>query len=155
MFIGFAMLFVLMSLPIFLILLLLLQVSYKYCFIWFITLLFEGFAVLSFALFYSLLIYSSVYSLVLSLLTYLIARIVGSFVAYITLSIKGGFYIIVASLLKIMSIVIPRFDLLTKTSWLLYGDYTFHEVFFAILQVVTFTGLLISASIYDFKRKEF
>jgi ABC-type transport system involved in multi-copper enzyme maturation permease subunit len=155
MIIGLSFLFTLLSIPMLLILVLFLKVNIVNALVWILTFIIEGLSVLSFTLFFSLLISSAVYSLLFSMILYLLCRIIGSFVVYLSFTVKGGFYQIAEFILKITSIFIPRFDLLAKTSWLLYGDYSFMELSLGCLQGLVFMGLMFFASVFDFKRKQF
>ena len=153
-FVGFALTLIFLLLPLFLILLIL-KANFINTLIWFISVYFEGIIMLSFTLCCSLIIKSFVHALTSCFLMYLIGRIIGNFIAYISLSFQLNLYSIGCSLLKALSLFIPRLDLFGKTSWLLYGDWSLSTFGIFILQMIVFCGIFLSIAVFDLKRKEF
>lgn len=158
--IGFSMLFTLLMVPISLILVSILEVKIKYCAVWILTVLLEGFMVVGFSTFFALLVASSVHGLLISFAVYGTSRVIGSFVAYIHVhsvvdTVKGGLYSISEGVLKAISVVFPRLDLFGKTSWLLYGDYTMSSLLTVFAQFAVFSAVIFFAIIFDFRRKQF
>lgn len=153
-FVGFTAILATLIVPVFA-LLLLLKVNIINALLWSASVFCEGLIVLVFSLCCSLMIRSQVYSLVIGFLFYLIGRSIGTFVAYLTLSAQATIYDIGCSILKVISVCIPRLDLFGKTSWLLYGDYTVSSVGLFVAQTIIFCGLFLCAAIVDFKKKEF
>lgn len=60
-----------------------------------------------------------------------------------------------AGIMKAISMLIPRLDLLTQTSWLLYGGGGFTDYVFIFMQAVVFTVLILVASLIDLVRSQF
>jgi hypothetical protein len=56
---------------------------------------------------------------------------------------------------KMVSMVAPRLDLMTQTSWLLYGVNSLGDYVFIIVQAVVFLLLVLVATLVDLVRKQF
>ena len=153
-FVGFSIIFLTLLLPVF-ILLLLLKTSIISALIWLLSVYLEGIVVLCFSICCGLMIKSQVLSLSSCFLLYLIGRTIGNFVAYIELSARTDILSIFASILKLISIVIPRLDLFGKTSWLIYNDISLNDFLMFAIQSIIFCGILLSVAIIDFKKKKF
>jgi ABC-type transport system involved in multi-copper enzyme maturation permease subunit len=54
-----------------------------------------------------------------------------------------------------ISVVIPRFDLLAQTSWLIYGGGAMHDWIFAVVQGAAFLSLISIATLIDLRRRQF
>ena len=153
-FAGFSVILLTLLLPVLLILTLL-KTPFTSTLIWCLSVYLEGLVVLSFAICCGLMIKSQVLSLSTCFLLYLISRTIGNFVAYIELSAKIDIMSVFASILKVISIVIPRFDLFGKTSWLIYNDISINDCIMFVVQSLIFCGIFISMAIIDFRKKEF
>ena len=55
----------------------------------------------------------------------------------------------------LISMVIPRLDLMAQSSWLIYGTENSINWMFVIGQGIVFYALVFSATYIDFKRKQF
>jgi hypothetical protein len=155
MIVGFYLLFLITLIPISIVLLLILKVKIISSLVWLLTVALEGFVVCCASLFFGLFIQSSVHTMIMCFAFYLLARGVGSFVAYIELGLSTSTYQMAASTLKICSIFIPRLDLFGKTSILLYNDYALNSILICIAQALVFGGLLSFGSIFEFRKKQF
>jgi hypothetical protein len=130
-------------------------------FLWAVSLLLETVTALAFTMFFALLIESPVFSLMLSISNYIIARVIGSFSAYISITSSAREWYIFTSLsemaVKLLSIFFPRLDFCAKSGWLVYGMDSAAYGMFAMgaVQCIIFISLLLSATIFDFKRKNF
>lgn len=98
---------------------------------------------------------SQVHSLAGCVMMYIIGRVIGSFVSYISLSLKLDLYSVLSSILRVLSICLPRLDLFGKTSWLLYSDFTIGSIGLFLTQTLAFCGIFVFAAIIDLKKKEF
>ena len=58
--------------------------------------------------------------------------------------------------MNIVSMVVPRIDLMTQTSWLIYPDAP-NEIGYAfvLIQGVVYCALLITAALVDLRRRQF
>jgi ABC-type transport system involved in multi-copper enzyme maturation permease subunit len=126
---------------------------------WALSVLLESWVVVSFSMFFALLIRGTVFSLLMSIMTYTIARVIGSFIAYISITRNIKELHVFQSLaefsIKVLSVVLPRLDLCGKSSWLIYGVQSdMRTLIYGMLQSLIFTLLILSATIYDFCKKD-
>ncbi len=126
--------------------------------IWCISFLFESIVVVSFTMFFALFIESPVFSLLLSMSVYVLGRIIGSFVFYISILHRAKEWFVFQSLtevlIKIFSVFMPRLDFCAKTGWLI-GEIDYHIFFLGLIQTSVYTLLLLAACAFDFNRRNF
>jgi hypothetical protein len=61
-------------------------------------------------------------------------------------------------IITLINLIIPRFDIITQTDWLLYvniDSYMYNTVYYAFLGILLFSILLILSASYDLKKQEF
>lgn len=161
---GFAMLAILVTVPLSILMFLILDVNFMGLLFWTLSLIFEVILVIAFALACSLILQSAVSAVMVSFAFYFISRMMGFFVAIIDKpavirELSWGW--VMENILTVSSIVLPRLDLFGKSKWLVYGIksevniwfWDFLPVFFA--QTMIFIPLLLFMAIYDFKRRQF
>ena len=153
-FAGFSVILLTLLLPVLLILLLL-KTPIIATLIWNLSVYLEGIVVLSFAICCALMIKSQVISLTSCFLLYLIGRTIGNFVAYIELSAKLDIMSIFSTILKTISIVIPRLDFFGKTYWLIHNDISINDFTMFGIQSLIFCCIFLSMAMIDFRKKEF
>lgn len=125
---------------------------------WSLSLLVECWLVVAIALFSAFTLSSAVTSTMASMGFYVLARMMGFFIATSKtafLSDKQWINNLFAYLLKGVSVIMPRLDFFAKSDWLIYGLKNVHELELYVLQAVIFVPLLIFATIADFRRKQF
>jgi len=85
---------------------------------------------------------------------YLLARMMGQILGIIESGIPGASLHILGTIMHGISLIIPRFDLMGQTSWLVYGEgditYTF-----ILIQGIAFSALALLAALTDLTRKQF
>lgn len=109
------------------------------------------------AIFFGMLCKNNIAAILLSFAFYILGRLSGSLLHIVndpseqSVLIRGG-----EILVQVISVILPRFDLMVQSSWLLY-ETNFSMSFFYVLlaQLAVFTGLVISATYYDLIRKQF
>lgn len=127
------------------------------------------------ALFFSMVL-SSASGAALSVLGfYALTRMMGTLLGIVDLPPANWLFAILGSAMQLISIVIPRLDLMTQTTWLVYGvkgtggiaflqdtgDYAYQVMEhmglagFIGMQGLIFIALLLTAAAYDFMRKQF
>jgi len=57
--------------------------------------------------------------------------------------------------MKLVSMVVPRLDLMAQTSWLLYGSSGDVGFSYVLIQGVVYSALLIGAAFVDLNRRQF
>jgi ABC-type transport system involved in multi-copper enzyme maturation permease subunit len=127
------------------------------------------------SLFFSMVLSSAAGSALATLGLYALARMVGTLLGVLDHTPDNWFFAVLGNVMEIISIVIPRLDLMGQTTWLVYGvgdtaglqfltnasQYA-HVVIthlgilgFIGLQGIFFTAVLLAASTYDFMRRQF
>ena len=126
-------------------------------FLWLAGIAGELFIMVNVSFFFAMVLTSPVSGTLATLGFYVLSRLMGQL-----LSIVGAGFAqfpgaeIMASVLKIISMFIPRFDLMAQTSWLLYGVQNALENYgFIVAQGLLFTGMVMVATIIDFVKKQF
>ena len=142
--------------------------------IWSFSLMVE-YAIMAIAtLFFSSVLSSAAGSALAALGLYVLCRIIGTVFGIASATEEGWFYLIAGKIVEVIGIVIPRLDLIGQTSWLVYGrsvsvlDFSTQAGAFSIkamnmvgiagfisLQGIVFSGLLLAATLFDFRRKRF
>lgn len=64
-------------------------------------------------------------------------------------------YHVLAAVFKMVSMLVPRLDLMTQTSWLLYGVESLRDYWLIIVQAVFFLFLILMAALIDLRRRQF
>jgi len=126
---------------------------------WGISLMLELWLIASLVLFTSLMLSSAVVSVMVSLGIYVLARMMGYFLA----TIKSGLLFRDANLSEAarqtidkIAAFVPRLDFFAPSEWLIYGIPTDGNVVsLYMLQAVIFIPLLLLAATVDFKKREF
>lgn len=161
---GFAMLAVLIIIPLTIFVGAIMDVSIQGLLFWSTSLIFEALLVVAFALACSLILQSAVSSVMVSFGFYFVSRMMGFFVAIIdkasTLRDLSWNWVM-ENILTVSSVALPRLDLFGKSKWLVYGTESDINVWLwdivpiFILQTAVYVPLLLFMAIYDFKRRQF
>lgn len=107
------------------------------------------------ALFFSLMLSSAVSASMISIAFYVLARLIGGILAIVNSGASPSHIIFEKSMLLI-SIFIPRLDLMGQSSWLVYGIESADISWaFILMQGMIFCGLVFAASFWDLQRKQF
>lgn len=127
------------------------------------------------ALFFSMVLSSAAGSALAAFGFYALARMSGTLIGIASLPPSNWAFAILSNIMKILSILIPRLDLMSQTSWLIYGvegtagvkfmpDTSSYAYWlsahlglagFILLQGVIFGLLLLAAAYSDFSRRRF
>ncbi len=156
---GFSFLSFIATLPVLLIIVLLNKPDMLGLFYWGISLFFEISITVAFAMLSALIMKSAVGSVLSSFSFYLISRLMGFFIMAMdnptSLMKDGKFSFIWEGMMKIISTIIPRFDLFAKSEWLIYGVQDQKDLWVFPVQFAAYISLLLAVSVFDFKRKQF
>ena len=125
--------------------------------LWLFSTLAENLIVISFALLSSLILKNSFSAILASFGFYTISRLMGMFVMSIDFadelaSHKHGD---LGMALKILSVIFPRLDLFSQSSWVIYGVKDNFILWIILLQSIIYLPLLIFMAFHDFKKKQF
>lgn len=125
-------------------------------FVWWAGVLCELIMMAGVALFFSLILRSAASAGFACLGFYALSRLMGQIMGILVLKgdvdATGG---LLTGIMKAVSLFIPRLDLLTQSSWLLYGLDGQVGLAFIFIQSAVFMLLIVSAMIIDFIRKQF
>jgi hypothetical protein len=158
---SFVMLALLICLPLMVILKLFTIAAGKGLWIFAVSIFFEAIIMSGFAMLASLILKSGVAAVLSSVSFYLLARMMGFFMATVASAplylpkLEQLLHWLSEVLLLIVSIIFPRFDLFGKTSWLIYDQVTLEDLTIVCIQAAIYIPLLLFASMIDFNRKQF
>jgi hypothetical protein len=127
------------------------------------------------ALFFSMVLSSAAGSALATLGVYVLARLMGTLLGIAAMTPEKLVFAVLNNVMDIVSIVVPRLDLMGQTSWLVYGvegsggiDFleragtyahrlmeTLGIMGFMATQGILFIGLMLFASAFDFLRRQF
>lgn len=127
------------------------------------------------ALFFSMVISSAAGSALATLGLYALGRMVGTLLGVLDHAPDNWFFAVIGSVMRLISVITPRLDMMGQTSWLVYGVDTggglkFLEdasayahlmvehlglAGFIAVQGIIFSSLLLVAAIHDFMRRQF
>lgn len=127
------------------------------------------------SLFFSMVLSSAAGAALATLGIYALGRMVGTLLGILSVAPVNWFFAVVGNVMKLISVLTPRLDMMGQTSWLVYGvdvegsmkflrDASAYAHWmaehvglagFIVLQGVIFSALLLAASAYDFLRRQF
>jgi len=148
----------LILLPFTLLTLLIFKIDYFGLLAWFATTTIEVLIVICFALLSSLILKNSFSAIFSSMCFYILSRLMGMFVMAINIPEEFSFNETNHALglaLKILSLVFPRLDLFSQSSWALYGIGENNFLYIIFIQSAIYLPLMIFMAFHDFKKKQF
>lgn len=143
--------------------------------IWGLSLLAEYAVMTVAALFFSVVLSSAAGAAMATLGFYALARLIGTLIGIARHPPENILFAVLNNIVELISVFIPRFDLMGQTSWLVYGfdgaggislrddagwlaqQLTVYAGAggFILIQCAVFVSLLLAAAAYDFTRREF
>lgn len=154
---GFFIANLLILLPIYFGVLLIFKVNKIGALYWFLTTLSENLIVISFALLSSLILKNSFSAILASFGFYAISRLMGMFVMTIDFADDISFskHGDLGMAMKILSVIFPRLDLFSQSSWAVYGVSDSFILWVIFFQSTIYLPLMIFMAFHDFKKKQF
>jgi ABC-type transport system involved in multi-copper enzyme maturation permease subunit len=127
------------------------------------------------SLFFSMVLSSAAGSALATLGLYVLSRLIGTLIGIAALPPEKPVFAVLNNVMDLISVVVPRLDMMGQTSWLVYGlegsggigyleraGSLPHQMMehlgitgFLMTQGVLFVGLLLAASSFDFTRRQF
>ncbi len=107
------------------------------------------------ALFFGMVLSSPMSATLTTFAFYMLARLIGELLGIASDIYVGTSFEIMANSIKVISNFVPRFDLLTQSSWLLYGSEGVVGYALVTIQGITFTIILSCAAMIDLIRRQF
>ncbi len=124
-------------------------------FMWWASLAVEFIIMANVAMFFAFVMSSTTACLMIIFAFYLLARLMGEILGILQKGAETAFMATLAKLMELISIFIPRLDLMGQSKWLLYGVPADISPAFLLGQCVIFTGLVIGATALDMHRRQF
>ena len=109
----------------------------------------------SVAFFFSMVLTSAVSASLITIAFYVLARLMGQILGIMDQGADTTIIAILEMVMNIVSIFIPRLDLMGQSSWLLYGVDGAVNLSFIIGQGLVFCILVFGATMVDFIRRQF
>ena len=116
----------------------------------------EYLLIVNVALFFSMVLSSPVAASLATLGFYILGRLMGQllYIIHHPVDTFPG-YRVLSGAFQMISSLIPRLDLMTQTSWLLYGAGGFKDYIFIPIQAGLFLVLVLIATLVDLRRRQF
>ncbi len=125
--------------------------------LWGISIASEWTIVVAMAIFFSSVVKSATVSVLSSFAFYILARMIGVFTGIASSAMAQSFQHtkLADDILSVISIFVPRFDLLGQSVWLIHGVNDGIGIGFILIQTIVFVWLFLAAAAFDTQRNEF
>jgi hypothetical protein len=124
--------------------------------IWGVSLAAEFVIMANAALFFAMVLPSATAGAMASFGLYILARLMGEMLGIVNTGAYLPMYRLLALVMKFISLLVPRLDLMAQTSWLVYGSAgSGIGIGFILLQGVIYSALLAAAAAIDLSRRQF
>ncbi|MEZ5692125.1 MAG: hypothetical protein R3D71_10760 [Rickettsiales bacterium] len=153
---GFSLVGLLLTLPVIAIIFLIGINDWTGFMVWSASFILEMIMIVSFSLFAAFTMRSAVTSVLACMGFYVISRMMAFFVMTADNPMFNDTkYILIKWVLKIIAIITPRLDFYSKSEWLVYGINDAMDWQLYLLQSLIFIPLLVTATIIDFRHRQF
>lgn len=122
---------------------------------WVVSLTIEFIIMANVAMFFALVMTSTTACMLIVFGFYLLSRLIGDILGIISKYGDVWWSYALGKTMELISIFIPRLDLMAQTKWLLYGISDEVSYPFVFGQAVVFVFLIVMASLVDMKRRQF
>lgn len=128
--------------------------------LWCVGVTFEFMIVVNVAFFFAMVLSSPVTAGMATFGFYILARLMGQLLAIMHKTphpetLHDYVFNSLGYVVGLISVVIPRLDLLTQTSWLIYGGGVLSDWLFVVAQGFVFLSLIVVAAWIDLRRRQF
>ena len=128
-------------------------------FLWSFGVTFEFILIANVAFFFAMILSSPVSAGMATFGFYILARLMGQLLSIVHHGGAAGLPDIVGKtlglIMQLISVFIPRLDLMAQTSWLIYGGGEINDWLFIVMQSAAFLALITLATYFDLKRRQF
>jgi hypothetical protein len=108
------------------------------------------------ALFFAMVLPGATAGSMASFGLYVLARLMGELLGIVNTGAYSSGYHLLAAIMNVISLIVPRLDLMAQSSWLVYGaGGSAIGLGFIIAQCVIYSALLVLAAIIDLVRRQF
>lgn len=122
--------------------------------LWTFSLVIEVIIMANTALFFSMYISSAASAAMATFGVYVLGRLMGLFLGIVDSSMVDGSGLY-AMAMQMVSVIVPRLDLLGQTSWLIYGLQDLSGFLYVLCQGIAYSVFVLLAASLDFVRREF
>jgi Cu-processing system permease protein len=122
---------------------------------WSLTVLLESLVVVAFAIFAGLSFSRAIPTIFATVGFYALARLVGFFLGISEGTARTGINRIANPMMEYLGYLLPRLDLAGQTQWLVYGLDGAANVSFIVIQSLIYVILLLTAAMFDLRRRQF
>ncbi len=123
--------------------------------LWAVSIFVEMVIIVNAAMFFSMVLTSASSAVMATFGFYALSRMIGQLLGIVYSSIYFPGSEILGYVMQIVSMIIPRLDLMAQTSWLIYDVQDDINLPFIIIHGILFSFLLIFASLVDIIRRKF
>jgi ABC-type transport system involved in multi-copper enzyme maturation permease subunit len=122
--------------------------------LWMLSLMVEFVIMINVALFFSMVLSSAASAAMAVAGLYILGRMMGQILGIIDEGMKIANFEIMSGVMQLVSLIVPRLDLMAQTTWLVYGPGG-DGPGIVLAQGAAYTLLLIVAATIDLRRREF
>jgi hypothetical protein len=122
---------------------------------WWISLAVEFSIMANVAMFFAFVLTSQTICLIVVFAFYLLSRLMGEILGILQKGGQTGAMNILGKIMEMISVFIPRLDLMGQGKWLLYGAPEAISVPFLLAQGCVFLAMIVGASVLDMHRRQF
>lgn len=124
--------------------------------LWVFSLMMEYIIIVNAALFFAMVLQSAAGGAMAVFGLYVLSRLMGQLLGIASVDGASSVSVFLNPIMNFISMVVPRIDLMTQTSWLVYPDAGGDVGFaFIAIQGAVYSGLLICAALIDLRRRQF
>lgn len=124
--------------------------------LWVFSLMMEYIIIVNAALFFAMVLQSAAGGAMAVFGLYVLSRLMGQLLGIASVDGASSVSMLLNPIMNIVSMVVPRIDLMTQTSWLIYPDAGGDVGFvFVAIQGIIYSGLLVCAALIDLRRRQF
>lgn len=122
--------------------------------LWIFSLMVENIIIMNVALFFAMFFSSAATGAMATFAFYVLGRMMGQLLGIIDAHKDSGSEAMEFTM-QVVSVLMPRLDLLGQSGWLIYGPDTGINYIFVFVQGAVFVGLVLSAAILDLVKRQF
>ena len=124
--------------------------------LWVFSLMMEYIIIVNAALFFAMVLQSAAGGAMAVFGLYVLSRLMGQLLGIASVDGSSSVSVFLNPIMNFISMIVPRIDLMTQTSWLVYPDAGGDVGFaFIAIQGVVYSALLICAALIDLRRRQF
>lgn len=124
-------------------------------FLWGASIIAEYVIIANAAIFFAMVLPSATMASLTVFGFYTFCRLVGQILGIIDFSVESGIMVFMEDIVEVITIFVPRLDLMGQTAWLIYDADGSIGYAFIVFQGVVFSAILIIAAMIDLLKRQF